>query len=993
MLGAHELSSVLGAVTPDTNKNPDAVRAFAREATKLGLSLLLVFPKSKEPMDMRTTVTKNKDNAAAQEAAREAGRSDWSKVKSPAGLALASSDYKVVGKYIDEAYRKLGTWVNDAGEKVDKVAVKDMKTLTLTDPPELNFAIELGESRIVVVDCDTAEQKARFLQWAQAPADLPPTVRTPGQIGLDGTMVHSDGGHYYFTVPEGVELPDNIGAITMSGDDGFSILWHRRYVLIPPSTRKEGAYELVGDPYSLSDCEPLLVEIRKAGELRAARTAAFEESQRQRKEAAENGSDPGMDQIIADWAESVSWTNILEPLGWTPASRNDACGCEVWTAGPGHASPKSATAHDNGCTLGRYTPDAPLHIWTDNPGEPFNSWIAKHGTSTMSKLQVVALTEFKGNMGKAVDTLGLAPAATTMDASGNVQNMDGVAIAAGVDVSSLDKPLDFSNMEDGDDEPAPAKASTAPPAWGASIATDGSYHISVPSEQVITIVDPETGALTDLSELDEFYESPAKLNIKCAGCDEIFGKQYIRENNGSEFQQDADGDWWHAEHDPDDGVITGGHLMVDDDAAGWSTDEAGMDQAAEATPSVADQFTTPGGDAAPEEHTTPFADTAEDPDPDFLNSPISGVPMMAPFAHWRDMPPPEFIIEDLIENGGLSCLIGAPGVGKSSVALDMACHIATGKSWQGRKTLQTKVLYMPGEGLSGAVQRIASWEEAHKTEVGRNLILADSIVKLGAPNEVWQEVIKHIMRQGIGFIIFDTFARMALAVEENSATEVGKAVERFDQIRKNARVGVMVVHHTGKHSETARGSSALNGALDSELLVRNGRWSTAELEDSKTGKLPGKPLEVETTKQKNAEQLEEPLPLMMVNWVDRNAPLITGPNGNIDPMQGEISMARPTPETTVETAIRIAKLIRDRFSTQGLTRAEVVGYLQPDPHTAGRKDAAKAWKQKVGEAIDLGLKYELIETLTGTASGQRYVGSTGTFEAARDQFAASMVTE
>ena len=117
----------------------------------------------------------------------------------------------------------------------------------------------------------------------------------------------------------------------------------------------------------------------------------------------------------------------------------------------------------------------------------------------------------------------------------------------------------------------------------------------------------------------------------------------------------------------------------------------------------------PGQPPPPPSDDSPFAAEADEPaDPDVLDSPTFGVPLMAPFSHWRDMPPPEYIIDGLLEHGGLSCIIGPPGVGKSSVALDMACHIATGKRWQGRQTHKTKVLYMPGEGLSGAVQRIAA---------------------------------------------------------------------------------------------------------------------------------------------------------------------------------------------------------------------------------------------------------------------------------------------
>ena len=75
MLGSKPLEAVLGSGIDNTNH--EAVRAFIRQAADLGLQLLFIYPNSKVPADMRTPAAKRKDNKAAQEAAREAGRRDW----------------------------------------------------------------------------------------------------------------------------------------------------------------------------------------------------------------------------------------------------------------------------------------------------------------------------------------------------------------------------------------------------------------------------------------------------------------------------------------------------------------------------------------------------------------------------------------------------------------------------------------------------------------------------------------------------------------------------------------------------------------------------------------------------------------------------------------------------------------------------------------------------------------------------------------------------
>lgn len=1028
MIGSDAFTAILGSGLD--NKNHDGVRMFIREATKIGLSLLLILPDSKVPADMRTVRTRNADDRVAQEAAKAAGRGDWARVKSPSGLALASTDAKVVLKYLDEYVRVYSTWIDvatgaDLPEPPSAKAVKD-GTVAMADPVAVNLAVEVGESRLVVVDCDTAAQLNRFLQWTSAPADLPPTIKTPGVFKADegpnavsGQWLHKDGGHFYFTVPEHITLPDNLGAITMSGDDGFAVLWHRRYVLIPPSTRPEGPYTLTGRTYEL--IEPLRALITDAGNLRA-------ERQQRALADRELGAVSDMSNAIDDWAEATPWEDVLEPLGWSPASRVDNCGCEVWTAGPGHASPKSATAHDSGCSLGRYTEtNAPLHIWTDNPGEPLASYVAEHGTQTLSKLQVVALTRFDGNVGKAMDALGLTPPPPTIDAELGVDNGT-VARDAGIDTSAaaMDRPL---WGQDGPPAAPVAPAAPTPPSPFVTATVDAVQPIDQSGDPVTVDMGAQIDAVADIPDstsapvaelTDEQRDrvnaalaaATAKLTTTCQ-CGAVVGI------NGTDASvaADADGDLWHND-------ANGGHLvnLADDPAEIAATIAAQIDAGGSGTTANATaDATIISADVPPPTSVTvtpsvpfvgveeqqaayvppqpppvdpdaPFADEADDPDPNVLNSATFGVPVLAPFAYWRDMPPPEYIIDGLIENGGLSCIIGPPGVGKSSVALDMACHIATGKSWQGRRTLKTKVLYMPGEGLSGAVQRIWAWEESHKMEVGTDLILANSIIKLGASTEAWQEVGNFIIRQGIGFIIFDTFARMATKIEENSATEVGLAVERLDQVRRHTNAGVLIVHHTGKHSEMARGSSALNGALDSELIVRNGNWDTAQIMDA-NGRLPGKPIELDTTKQKNAEQLEDAIPLLMVNWENRSAPIITGPGGSVDPMQGEIVLARPVPEVVVETAIKLRRLV-DQHTEQGLSFTEIVAWLPMDAYTAARADAPKAWRQQVRQAIDLGLRgsYDLIATLTGTASGQRYIPSAGTIEGARQQYATDNIT-
>ena len=916
MLGSKPLEAVLGSGVDNTDH--EAVRAFIRQAADLGLHLLFIYPDSKVPADLRTPQKRKADDKAAQEEAQAAGRRDWQTVKSGAGLALATDDKATLERYLKRYIQLFSTWAELEQDGTPGVECpwnkkgEDAGTIVMTRPAAVNLAVEVGGSGVVVVDCDTTEQVDRWFEVAEIPEEYrpAPTILTPGQVGPDAdpddpsTWAHADGGHFWFTVPDKYlpVLPRHLGAMTWGGDHGFAVLWDRRYVLIPPSTRPEGAYEQLGHVYELPDW--LGQAIMEAGERRV---------QRAELAAGERTDNPDLATHIDRWAESVSWASILEPLGWTPAPRADSCGCAVWTAPGVHASPKSATAHDTGCTAGRYTEtNAPLHIWTDNPAEPFDAWVAEKGTSTISKLQAVALINYGGNVGKAMDDMDVTP---------------DLSVEPGLDPKGIDREHKMNG--------------------------DGEFDL------------PDTDALAD--EAEEGYE-PEVIKAYCRACDTTEGQ----------FAHDDDGELWHL-HDE----VVGAHLATatPEDIAS----SASAEPEESPTSFAADLSDLPADFGKSEKADSPYADEVDDPDPDVFDSPHNGVPRIAPFSHWRDMPPPEYIIDGLIEHGGLSSVIGPPGVGKSTVVLDMLCHIATGKNWQGRVTRKTRVLYLPGEGLSGAVQRLKAWEDAHDVDLADDLLLGNGIILVSAQNEAWGEIAAYIARQGIGLVVFDTFARMSAGLEENSATDVGKAVRRFDKLRELTNAGVCVVHHTAKGApDTARGSSALNGALDSELLVRMATWDVSQIADD-DGRLPGKCIEITTSKQKNAEQLDTPIPLLMINHTlpdDISAPLITGPNGNVDPMQGEVVLARPLPEPVVETAIRIREFV-DRLTQQGATRTEIALAVRPDAYAISRADTPVYWKQRIAEAVDKGLRYSLIETLTGTPSGARYIPSVNTAEQAR----------
>ena len=193
-----------------------------------------------------------------------------------------------------------------------------------------------------------------------------------------------------------------------------------------------------------------------------------------------------------------------------------------------------------------------------------------------------------------------------------------------------------------------------------------------------------------------------------------------------------------------------------------------------------------------------------------------------------------FVIKGLIPECSFASIYGPSGSFKSFLALDWACHIATGKDWDGHKVKQGAVLYVAGEGGFGVTQRIRAWELHHQVA---NL---DNLARLPVPIfpadsdqvktvlEYCQEI-KAKTGHAVKLVILDTLARCYGGNDENSSRDMGAFIQGCDTIKQLTGATVLVVHHSGKNVDSGgRGSSSLPVALDVEYRVsRDGEGEQA----------------------------------------------------------------------------------------------------------------------------------------------------------------------
>jgi hypothetical protein len=187
-------------------------------------------------------------------------------------------------------------------------------------------------------------------------------------------------------------------------------------------------------------------------------------------------------------------------------------------------------------------------------------------------------------------------------------------------------------------------------------------------------------------------------------------------------------------------------------------------------------------------------------------------------AQLGELPKPEPLIADTIDQRTVALLAGYWGTGKSFVAQAWAASVATGTPWMGRPVHAGPAFYIAAEGAHGLDPRWTAWEYGW-----RHTIPAERLTVLPAPvNLLDAAAVDELcgLVAGQALVVVDTLARCMVGGDENSAKDMGMAVDSLYRLREATGDGtVVVVHHTGKDKTTTRGSSALEAGVDTVYMT------------------------------------------------------------------------------------------------------------------------------------------------------------------------------
>ena len=234
-------------------------------------------------------------------------------------------------------------------------------------------------------------------------------------------------------------------------------------------------------------------------------------------------------------------------------------------------------------------------------------------------------------------------------------------------------------------------------------------------------------------------------------------------------------------------------------------------------------------EAARAKPSTPFSMKIEDP---FIAESDEVFEVLS-LKNLMQLPDPRFLIDGVMIENGLTFLFGAPGCGKSFIALGMALSVAARlPQWWGKKIeVNGPVIYIASEGISDMKNRVAAWCQTMRIDLEtvplhfiRRSINFTSVADI---NKLATTVglVQSTLNEAPVMLVVDTVSRALPGVDENQQKDMSIFIKACDFLRETFGLAVMGVHHEGRGTGQMRGSTVLPGASDQIFHVRRERGS------------------------------------------------------------------------------------------------------------------------------------------------------------------------
>lgn len=173
-------------------------------------------------------------------------------------------------------------------------------------------------------------------------------------------------------------------------------------------------------------------------------------------------------------------------------------------------------------------------------------------------------------------------------------------------------------------------------------------------------------------------------------------------------------------------------------------------------------------------------------------------------------PKMRWILRGILPAEGLAAIYGPSMSGKSFLALDLANAVSQGDvRWFDYKIYPVPVTYVCLEGESGLSKRLNALVIKTGKPISSNMkFVTQQFELMGSDvDKLAKSIIEKNGRNGL--VIIDTLNRAALGMDENSSSDMSKAIASCERLRQLIGGLVLLIHHTGKNDDRGpRGHSS-----------------------------------------------------------------------------------------------------------------------------------------------------------------------------------------
>ena len=180
--------------------------------------------------------------------------------------------------------------------------------------------------------------------------------------------------------------------------------------------------------------------------------------------------------------------------------------------------------------------------------------------------------------------------------------------------------------------------------------------------------------------------------------------------------------------------------------------------------------------------------------------------------------PVEYVVEDLLVAGTVSCVAAKPKVGKSTFARNLCLSVSRGEDYLGLKTRQGECVYLALE----------EREEDLKNDfraMGADGSEPIFIHAAAAPGEGIAAVCDLVRQRRPVLVVIDPLFRLARIRDEKAYAETYAALGPLIDVAREAGTHLLLTHHAGKSAkadaiDSPLGSTAIGGAVCTLVLLK-----------------------------------------------------------------------------------------------------------------------------------------------------------------------------